>query len=257
MSDTKTQIQKNESSEVEIDLFELLGEIKNNIIYVIIAAVVFAVGAFIYTRFLIKPVYTARSSIYVVSASANSALDLSDLNFGTSLTKDYAKLVTSRTMLENVLDETGDALSPSQLRGMVSIGNDTGTRILEFSVTSRDPVQAMRLANSFSKQALIFLPDVMGIKDNPPTIIDPAILPTSPSNIATRRNVVIGFILGVVRAAAVIIIRYLRKDTFATPDDIEKYLGIVPLAVVPENGMKHRGSGYYYYYTNAHGKGGE
>jgi hypothetical protein len=43
----------------------------------------------------------------------------------------------------------------------------------------------MRLANSFSEQAIIFSPEVMGVKDNVPTEVDDAILPIQPSNIRT------------------------------------------------------------------------
>ena len=46
---------------------------------------------------------------------------------------------------------------------------------------------------------------------------------------------------------------YMTLKGCTGPEDVEKYLNIVPLAMVPENGQKHK-SGGYYYYTNA-GKG--
>lgn len=256
MADTKPKFNQTDDQEVEIDLVDLFAHLKQHIILIVVLAVVGALAAILITRFAVTPLYNASSSIYVVSASANSALDLSDLNFGSSLTNDYKKLVLSRTMLENVLRDTGDELTVGQLRKMVSIGNDSGTRILEFRVSSPDKTQAMRIANSFVRQSILFLPEVMGLKDNAPTVIDLAIEPQSPSNLNYTRNTAIGLLVGIVVAVAILVVQYMMKDTFDSADDLEKYLGVSPMAIVPENGQKHRGSGYYYY-TNAGKRSGK
>lgn len=250
MADTKPTIHQTENAEVEIDLVDLFAHLKQHVVLIIVLAVAGALAAILITRFAVTPVYNATSSIYVVSASANSALNLSDLNMGTSLTNDYKKLVLSRTMLENVLRDTGEELTVAKLRKMVSVTNETGTRILEFKVSSPDRTQAMRIANSFVRQSILFLPEVMGLKDNIPTVIDLAIEPQSPSNKSYTRNTALGLIVGVAIAVVILVVKYMLKDTFDSADDLEKYLGVVPMAIVPENGQKHRSRGYYYY-TNA------
>ena len=256
MADTKPKFNQTDDREIEIDLVDLFAHLKQHVLLIIVLAVAGALAAILITRFAVTPMYEASSSIYVVSASANSALDLSDLNFGSSLTNDYKKLVLSRTMLENVLRDTGDDLTVGQLRRMVSVGNDTGTRILEFRVSSPDRTQAMRIANSFVRQSILFLPEVMGLKDNVPTVIDLAIEPQSPSNQNYTRNTAIGLLAGIVVAIAILVVQYMLKDTFDSADDLEKYIGVAPMAIVPENGQKHRGSGYYYY-TNASKRSGK
>ncbi len=258
MTDTKPKVNQAENAEIEIDLVDLFQHLKQHVILMIVLAAVGALAAILITRFAITPKYVATSSLYAVSASSNSVLNLSDLNMGTSLTNDYKKLVLSRTMLENVLRDTGEELSVAKLRKMVSVTNESGTRILEFKVSSPDKTQAMRLANSFVRQAILFLPEVMGVKDNIPTVIDLAIEPQSPSNKNYTRNTAVGLIVGVVFAVAILVVQYMLKDTFDSADDVEKYLGVVPMAIVPENGQKHRGGGYYYYYyTNADKSGGK
>jgi capsular polysaccharide biosynthesis protein len=256
MAETKPRINQTDDREIEIDLVDLFAHLKQHIILIIVLAVAGALAAILITRFAVTPKYVASSSMYVVSASANSALDLTDLNLGSNLTNDYKKLVLSRTMLENVLRDTGEELSVGQLRRMVSVGNDTGTLILEFKITSPNKTQAIRLANSFIRQSILFLPEVMGLKDNVPTVIDLAIEPQSPSNQSYTRNTAIGLFVGVVIAVVILTVQYMLKDTFDSSDDLEKYLGVSPMAIVPENGQKHRGSGYYYYYTNAGKKSG-
>ena len=251
MADTKPKLNQTENAEIEIDLVDLFAHLKQHIVLILALAVAGALAAILITRFAVTPMYNASSSMYVVSASANSALDLTDLNLGSNLTNDYKKLVLSRTMLENVLRDTGEELTTGQLKRMVSIGNDSGTRILEFRVSSPDKTQAMRLANSFVRQSILFLPEVMGLKDNAPTVIDLAIEPQSPSNQNYTRNTAIGLLAGVVVALVILVVQYMLKDTFDAADDLEKYLSVTPMAIVSENGQKYRGSGYYYYYTNA------
>jgi len=251
MNEKNTKAIQTESRETEIDLIDLGRYILRHWLVVLLLTVAGAVLAFIITAFAITPVYEATSSIYVVSATTNSALDLSDLNLGTSLTADYQKLVKSRTLMENVIEASGEDLSPTQLSGMLTVGNDTGTRILEFTITSPDPYQAMRLANTFAEQAILFLPEVMGVKDNVPTEVDSAILPIQPSNIRYSRNAVIGALVGFVLGVAIFTVMYMMNDTFNSAEDVEKYLGIVPMAMVPENGQRHRRGGGYYYYSNS------
>lgn len=257
MADTKPKINQTEDTEVEIDLVDLFAHLKQHIILIIVLAVAGALMAVLITRFAVTARYDAVSSMYVVSASANSALDLTDLNMGTSLTNDYKKLVLSRTMMENVLRDTGEELTVAQLRKMVGVTNDTGTRILEFKVSSPDKTQAMRIANSFVRQSILFLPEVMGVKDNIPTVVDLAIEPQSPSNKSYTRNTAIGLLVGIVVAVAILVVQYMMKDTFDSADDLEKYIGVMPMAIVPENGQKHRGNGYYYYYYTNAGKSSE
>ena len=59
--------------------------------------------AFGYTYFLAEPQYKATSSIYIVSASNNSVVNLTDLQIGAQLTADYQELLLSRPLLEDVI----------------------------------------------------------------------------------------------------------------------------------------------------------
>ncbi len=242
------------SGEVEIDLLDLFKYLLRHILPILGAAILGAAVNFALTRYVITPVYEATSSIYVVSATANSALDLTELNIGTSLTSDYKKLVTSRTMLERVISDSGYRLTAEELKSMLTISNDAGTRILEFTITSPDPEEATVLANSMAEQACIFLPAVMGVKDNVPATVDPAVFPSEPSNIQILRNTLLGALAGILLASAVVAAVYILNDSFNSPEEVERYLGIVPMAVVPENGQKHSGGYYEKYGAKGDGK---
>ena len=76
--------------------------------------------------------------------------------------------------------------------------------------------------------------------------MEEAIPPTAKSSPSTAKNVMLGGLLGACLACGVLVVRYLMNDTFVTPDDVVKYLGVQPLAVIPEadlgefNGKKQK-----------------
>ena len=74
-------------------------------------------------------------------------------------------------------------------------------------------------------------------------IYEEAAMPDRPSSPSLKKNCALGLLAGLVLAMAVITILYLLDDTIKTEDDIEKYLGMTTLAVLPYNGRKQQKTG--------------
>ena len=246
-NETKTmapisQIQRNPRDEDVIDLVEVFYLLLDHWWQIFLCLVLGAGIAFGVTKFLMTPLYEATSSIYIVSASNNSVVDLTDLQIGAQLTADYQELLLSRPLLEDVIknlelmDAEGEKpMSTKALAEMIQITNATDTRILDITVTSPDPRQAADIANELVEQACIYLPQIM--ETDEPNLVESAIPPTEKSSPSTARNVVLGGMLGAILCCGVLLVRYLMNDTFVTPDDIEKYFGVQPLATIPETNM--------------------
>ena len=237
-----SQIQRNPRDEDVIDLVEVFYLLLDHWWQIFLCLVLGAGIAFGVTKFLMTPLYEATSSIYIVSASNNSVVDLTDLQIGAQLTADYQELLLSRPLLEDVIknlelmDAEGEkSMSTRALAEMIQITNATDTRILDITVTSPDPRQAADIANELVEQACIYLPQIM--ETDEPNLVESAIPPTEKSSPSTARNVVLGGMLGAILCCGVLLVRYLMNDTFVTPDDIEKYFGVQPLATIPETNM--------------------
>ena len=237
-----SQIQRNPRDEDVIDLVEVFYLLLDHWWQIFLCLVLGAGIAFGVTKFLMTPLYEATSSIYIVSASNNSVVDLTDLQIGAQLTADYQELLLSRPLLEDVIknlelmDAEGEKpMSTKALAEMIQITNATDTRILDITVTSPDPRQAADIANELVEQACIYLPQIM--ETDEPNLVESAIPPTEKSSPSTARNVVLGGMLGAILCCGVLLLRYLMNDTFVTPDDIEKYFGVQPLATIPETNM--------------------
>ena len=56
-----------------------------------------------------------------------------------------------------------------------------------------------------------------------------------------KKNAIIGGLLGFVLACAIIIIRFMLNDSIKTGEDVEKYLGLNVLGMIPlEEGVSKR-----------------
>ena len=147
-------------------------------------------------------------------------------------------MILSRPLLEDVIEnlelvnDEGEPMSTKALSDMIKITNTEDTRILKVTVTSSDPREAADIANELIAQACIYLPQIMETEE--PNLVESAIHPTEKSSPSTARNVMLGGLLGACLACGVLVVRYLMNDTFVTPDDIEKYFGVQPLATIPE-----------------------
>ena len=81
------------------------------------------VVAGVYTKLCITPMYTATSSM-LVTTQETTLTSIADLQLGSALTGDYSILATSRSVLEEVIEDLGLNMNHHQLRGSITITRD-------------------------------------------------------------------------------------------------------------------------------------
>lgn len=225
---------ENRNGEVEIDLRDIFAILINKLAIIVLAAVLGAAVAFTFTKFLISPVYQARTQVLVKSTSLTTTdqIKVSDLQSSNYLTKDYMILIKSNPVLDKVIADLGLDMSSSALAGKIHVSSQTDTRILTIAVNDKDPMMAKKIADAVREASKTRIHEVMGMEtvEN----VDEAILPESPISPNTKMNTLIGFMLGFVIAIAVIIIRFMLDDTIKAQEDVEKYLGLSVLGLIPE-----------------------
>lgn len=220
-------------ADAEIDLLELAWVLLDKIHYIILYFLAGAVLFNVYSYVMIKPTYQSTAKMYVVSASNDSVVDLTDLNIGTSLTSDYEQLMLSYPVLEQVIDMLDLPMDSDSLARMISLVNPQDTRILNITVTSTDPEQARDIANTLLDVSVEYLPKTMDT--NAPNVAQRAKLADEKAGPSYTRYTMMGAVLGAFLYCAYLLFRYLIDDTIRTPEDMEKYFGVVPLTVVPDS----------------------
>ena len=221
----------NRDDVIEIDLVELLGVILHNLWIIIVSGVIVAAVALLVSYFIITPKYESVTKIYVISKTNADTMTYSDLQAGSTLTKDYKELVKSRPVLEEVLAETGIDVELKNLEAQITVEVPTDTRIVSITVEDKDPYEARIIADSVRIAASKHIQEVMNTEAV--NVVEEASLPIEKSSPSIRKNIVIGYAVGLFLAIAIVIINYIMDDTIKTPDDVEKFLGVSVLGSIP------------------------
>ena len=220
-----------DNDEMEIDLIEILYALKKRALIILAALLAGALIAGVYTKLMITPLYSATSTVLVISKET-TLTSIADLQFGSQLTKDYSMLITSRSVLEEVLDNLGLDMGYGTLKGNVSINNPDETRILQITVTNPDPQLAKELADELAAVSSEYIGDKMEVV--PPKIIEKAEVPAAQTSPSMSRNVMLGAMAGLFLSAGVVILMTVMNDSIRSEDDIERYLNIPTLASIPD-----------------------
>ena len=211
----------NNNDEVEIDLGEVFHLLLSKLGIIILSGIVFCLVAVMGTMLLITPKYESTTKIVVLSKQDSSTLTNQDIQTSTSLTKDYAELIKSRTVTEGVIAQLGLDMTHEQLLSKLSVDTPTDTRVVSITITDTDPYTAAEIANAVRDIASKHIQQVMDIKAV--NVVETANIPDSPSSPSAAKNGMLGGMFGILLAAAIVIIVYLTNDTVKTPEDVEKY----------------------------------
>ncbi len=221
---------KKQDEEMEIDLLELFQAMIHKLWLILLLLVLGAGLAFGATKLLITPMYTASSEIYILTKTT-TVTSLADIQMGAQITSDFAVLAKSRPVVENVIKELHLDYTYEEVVSMISTENPSDTRILRINVQNADAELAKELANTFAEETAERVAYIM--TTDKPKVVEEAVTPKQPSSPSVGKNTVLGGLLGMVLAMAVITVLYLMNDTIQTEEDVRKYLDLHTLAAVP------------------------
>ena len=225
---------KNRSDEIEIDLREVFLLLLSRLWLIILVGILTAAVGFGISAFLIRPTYQSTTKIYILNKQDENTVTYSDVQLGTQLTKDYAQLITSRLVLEKVIEELRlRNMAYEDMLRKVSVTALTDTRIRSSTVSDHDPVLAMNIANSIRENAAVHIKNVMDIEAV--NVAETANLPTQKASPSVAKWVLGGGSIGAFLVIAITLLVYFLDDTIKTSDDVEKYLGLSTLALIPSN----------------------
>lgn len=224
-----TKVSGTSQDVMEIDLVELFYRLIEKIKLIIAFALLGALLAGIYSWFIAKPVYQSTSMLYILNN--DNLISLSDLQIGSNLTGDYVTVFSIWENQETVIKNLKLPYSNKQLGSMVNVTNPAGTRFVNITVTSSKPQEAADIANEMADVVSKYIAKNMtGIEPSRASAATPNASPVSPKK---TRNVIIGFLLGTLLAAAIVTIQFILDTKIKTADDVRKVTGLPTLAVIP------------------------
>ncbi|WP_022764219.1 YveK family protein [Butyrivibrio sp. XPD2006] len=217
---------------IEINLGELFSVLLGRAFLIISAGVFFGLAGLFISKFIMHPVYDSTTKIYILNKEENQTVTYSDVQISTQLTQDYAELIKSRYVIEEVIQRLNlvDA-DYEDLSRVLKVDTPSDTRIVAITARDEDPLMAMQIANCIREVASEHITNVMDI--DAINVAETANVPTQKSGPSVTRWTIIAGFLGAVLVAFFVILEYLLDDTIKSNDDVERYLGLSTLALVP------------------------
>lgn len=236
-------MQNNSANEdvIEIDLQELFGLLLHWLWLIVICGIAAGAVGFVLSRFVIVPQYESTTTVYILSKNNSSnSLTYSDTQLANQLTKDYEELITSRNVLEQVIDkfELWEEYSYGGFKEKVTVSNPSDTRMISITVKDPDPAMAQQLADAIRDISAGRITSVMSIEAV--NVVDTANLPADPSEPSVFKWTVFGAAIGIFLSAVILIVRFLMDDTIKSSEDIEKYLSLSTLALIPDSELEEK-----------------
>ena len=222
----------------EIDLTELFDYFFRRAYIIIVTALVFLVVGLTYTVFLKEPLYKSDVNVILVSKNSQSTSLQSEIAANQKLAATYRELVTSRSVLNEVIEDLNLTYTVSQLQKMITVQNVNETEIIKIAVSSSNPKEAKEIANVVAVKFQDEVKDIYNLENV--SIVDKAVLAKEPYNINVVKESIIYIALGVVLSCGVIFVIYYFDNTIKSIDQVEKRLGIPVIGTVPMVGKKDK-----------------
>ena len=221
----------------ELDLKELFNIFWNKRMDIILIVITCVILGALYSFIWITPKYTSYTKMVLTQSGNiegmdnNASITQTDLNVNSKLVATYSDLIKSKSILREVINNLGNSeLTEEGIRKCISVKAVTGTEVIRIDVTHENAKYACDIANEIAKVFSEKIVDIYNISNV--YIVDKAEVSTAPSNINHIKDLVIFAFVGVVVAAAYVLILNMLDNTIKTEEDVEKTTGLLVLASI-------------------------
>ena len=223
----------------ELDLKELFSMFWNKKAEIVFITLILMVVGIIYSYFYITPVYTAKTDLVLVQSSStvsqtgDSGITTTDITMNSKLVSTYSELIKRNAVFGQVASNLNisDA-EADEIKKNISVNSAKDTEIIEIKVTNEDPNKAADVANEIAKVFSEKIVEIYNISNI--YLLDRAQAPEKPSNVNHMKDIVIFAFIGLVIAAAYVLVANMLDNTIKTEEDIEKLTGLVVLTAIPD-----------------------
>lgn len=177
---------------------------------------------------LSKPVYTAKTQLFVATQNSGSVQDLQTGNtFITARVASYVLTATTPTVLQPVIDTLGLDITPQELAMEIRATSDLKTVLITISVNDASPVQAAAIARAVANSLITAVDTLEKPTDsgNSPvklSVVTPATAPIQPSSPHIKVNLAIGLLLGVAVGIGASLVRKTLDTRVRSETDLRR-----------------------------------
>ncbi len=214
----------------ELDLRELFWVLRRRLWLILLVPLVSGLVAGVVSLFVLKPVYSASTTIWVKDGS--SQINYNELLLNRNLTKTYAEVARSRAVMAEVISTLRlNNMTVQGLQSKLSVTPVRDTEILSFTIEDGNPEMAARLADAVVDAFMGQVRSRMKIENV--EVVDRALVPVSPIKPRPFLNVAIAVVLGTMAGVGVAFLLEFLDTSIKRPEDITRHLGLPVLGAIP------------------------
>jgi capsular polysaccharide biosynthesis protein len=227
--------------EQELSLKDVLGVLHRRFWIVLVIVFIAVVLAALLSYVVLPPVYQANTSLIVNekqnATQGTNSIDYSQIQTSQALAVTYAKIITSRAILQDTIDTLRLPETLKQLTAMTTVQVEGSTEIIDVSVKDKDAIRAANIANTITNSFITQLPVLVNGVENV-SVIDRAVPVTDQVSPRPLLNIAVAFVAALMLGGLLAFLVDYFDDTVKTSDDIKKLFGLRVLAVVPDMNAK-------------------
>ena len=239
----------------ELDLKEIFNMFWAKIVHIILIVLIFMVIGILYSYLYVTPKYKSTTSL-VLTTTADSnitsggGITSTDVSLNNNLVANYTEIITSTTVVRQVIDNLGIDISEDTLKSKISVSSGKSTQMINVDVVDEDPHQAKIIANEVAKVFAKQIPEIY--KMNNIYILDEAEEENVPYNINHIKDIAIFAFIGLVVASVYVLIANMldkKSNSFLSIENVLKENAKLDHILVDFGGQNKISN----YYTNLEG----
>lgn len=238
-----------------IDLLHILKTLWRRAWIIILSGILAAAIGFSISSFVIEPKYSSSVMLYVNNSSfslgnTSFSISSSEISAAQSLVKTYSVLLENRTTLERVIEKADVDYKYEELLKMITASSANETEVMQVTVTSKDPYEASKIANSIAEVLPVRISEI--IDGASMEVVDSAVPELEKVSPSITKFTAISFVLGVLLSGIILAIAAMLDDTVHDEEYVLQTYDYPILAKIPN--LLDSGAKQYGYYSQGHKK---
>ena len=216
-----------------LDVRAVLRLIRKNFILLIILILVGGLSGYYLSSHFVAPMYEASVMLVVNTRDEQVTVITSDqINSARQLVNTYAVILTNDSLLEELIEHFELDSDIPKLKNRISAEAVNQTQVMRMIVRDRSPDMALQLLEFIMERAPGLL--IETVKAGSVEIVSPPRANYDPVSPNIYRYTAVGALAGVFATLAFVFIKKALINTIVSDDDVNKYLDLPVLGVVPK-----------------------
>lgn len=198
---------------------------------------IFGLTSGIISYYFLTPVYEVSTQILVSQKDSEDRIDIAQLN---SNIETYSVIIKSPAVLEKVIENLNLDQNMGELNKNITVSSQGNSQVFTVTVHDSNLSDAVRIANNVSETFQTEIQGIMNV-DNVSILTKAQLIEgTAPIKPKPLLNIAVGIVAGLIIGVSLVLLYEYLDNRFKDSQEVELYLGLPVLGVVPRITEKER-----------------